>query len=101
MLLGDNPGSQAGFEWLRDLTRRNGFPPVIYLISKPTPEAEEAAISAGAQACLSKRKVDHGSLIAALRAAQARRGHVSRPAMRNDETARTTRFGEPRVRGYR
>jgi DNA-binding NarL/FixJ family response regulator len=101
VLLGDTPGTQVGFEWLRDLTRRNGFPPVIYLVSKSTPDAEEAAIFAGAQACLSKRKVDHGSLIAALRAAQARRGQFSRPAVRNDETARATRFGDTSIRGYR
>ena len=101
VLLGDTPGTQGGIEWLRDLTRRNGFPPVIYLISKRTPEAEEAAISAGAHACLAKRKVDHGSLIAALRAAQARRGQLSRPAVRIDETARATRFGDASIRGYR
>ncbi len=101
VLLGDTPGAHGGLEWLRDLTRRNGFPPVIYLISKRTPEAEEAAISAGAHACLSKRKVDHAALIAALRAAQARRGQFSRPGVRVDETARATRFGEVSIRGYR
>lgn len=101
VLLGDTPGAQTGLEWLRDLTRRNGFPPVIYLVSKSTPDAEEAAISAGAQACLSKRKVDHASLIAALRAAQARRGQFSRPSVRSDDNARATRFGDTSIRGYR
>jgi len=101
VLLGDTPGAQSGIEWLRDLSRRNGFPPVIYLLSRQTPESEEAAIGAGAQACLSKRKVDHGALIAALRAAQARRGQFSRPSVRVDESARATRFGDTAIRGYR
>jgi DNA-binding NarL/FixJ family response regulator len=101
VLLGDTPGAHSGIEWLRDLSRRNGFPPVIYLLSRLTPELEEAAIGAGAQACLSKRKIDHGALIAALRAAQARRGQFSRPAVRIDETARATRFGDVSIRGYR
>jgi len=101
VLLGDTPGAQSGLEWLRDLSRRNGFPPVIYLISRPSPEAEEAAIGAGAHACLTKRKIDHGALIAALRAAQARRGQVSRPAVRVNEAARATRFGDISIRGYR
>lgn len=101
VLLGDTLGAQSGTEWLRDLSRRNGFPPVIYLLSRQTPETEEAAIGAGAQACLSKRKIDHGALIAALRAAQARRGQFSRPAARHEESSRATRFGDTTIRGYR
>ncbi len=101
VLLGDTLGAQSGTEWLRDLSRRNGFPPVIYLLSRQTPETEEAAIGAGAQACLSKRKIDHSALIAALRAAQARRGQFSRPAARHEESSRATRFGDTTIRGYR
>src|SRR5215207_8154935 len=76
VLLGDTPGSDDGLSWLRDLSRRNGFPAVIYLLGDRTAEAEEAAIAAGAQACLAGRKLDHDALIAALRAAQARRGQA-------------------------
>jgi eukaryotic-like serine/threonine-protein kinase len=101
VLLGDRPGSDDGRDWLRDLSRRNGFPPIIYLTSRLSPEAEEAAIAAGAQACLSKRKIDHDALIAALRAAQARRGQFSRPAPKAGEPARASRFGEAWIRGYR
>ena len=101
VLLGDTPGRDSGIEWLRDLSRRNGFPPIIYLMSKRSPEGEEAAIHAGAHACLSRRKIDHGALIAALRAAQARRGQFSRPAVRADESARATRFGDASIRGFR
>ena len=85
VLLGDKVGLEFGVDWLRDLSRRNGFPPIVYLMTRPSPETEEAAIHAGAQACLSRDKVDHGILIAALRAALARRGQYSRPAARVDE----------------
>lgn len=101
VLLGDHPGRDVGIEWLRDLSRRNGFPPIIYLMTKPSPETEERAIHAGAQACLSRRKIDHTELIGALRAAQARRGQFSRSAVRVDEAARATRFGEASIRGFR
>ena len=74
MLLGDKVGREFGVDWLRDLSRRNGFPPIVYLMARPSPETEEVAIHAGAQACLSRNKVDHGVLVAALRAALARRG---------------------------
>jgi DNA-binding response OmpR family regulator len=101
VILGDMPGGESGAGWLRDLSRRNGFPPIICVLSRPSPEAEESAIHAGAQACLSRRKIDHAALMAALRAAQARRGQFSRPAMRIDEAARATRFGDAAIRGFR
>jgi DNA-binding response OmpR family regulator len=101
VLLGDKVGREVGVDWLRDLSRRNSFPPIIYLMSRASPEAEEVAIHAGAQACLSRDKVDHDALIAALRAAQARRGHVSRPAARAETASRATRFGDATIRGYR
>lgn len=101
VLLGDRLGREFGVDWLRDLSRRNGFPPIIYLLSRPSPETEEHAIHAGAHACLSRRKIDHGSLVAALRAAQARRGQFSRPASRADAATRATRFGDASIRGFR
>lgn len=101
VLLGDTPGSDDGLSWLRDLSRRNGFPPIIYLLSEPTAEAEEAAVAAGARATLSSRKIDHVGLIDALRAAQARSGAPSRPAPRVEEFSRATRFGDVSIRGYR
>src|SRR6185503_5673497 len=101
VLLGDRPGRDFGVDWLRDLSRRNGFPPIIYLVSNPSPETEEHAIHAGAHACLSRRKVDHVALIGALRAAQARRGQFSRPPVRVDEATRAARFGDATIRGFR
>jgi serine/threonine protein kinase len=101
VLLGDAPGEADGLAWLRDLSRRNGFPPVIYLMSEPTPESEEAALAAGAHACLSKARIDHARLIAMLRGAQSRRGQQSPPAPRVNDSPRATRFGDATIRGYR
>ncbi len=101
VLLGDSVGGEFGIDWLRDLSRRNGFPPIIYFLSKRSPEQDESAIHAGAQACLSRRKIDHDALIAALRATQARRGQFSRPAVQAEESARATRFGDATIRGFR
>jgi serine/threonine protein kinase/CheY-like chemotaxis protein len=101
VLLGDAPGEADGLAWLRDLSRRNGFPPVFYLMSEPTPESEEAALAAGAHACLSKAKIDHVRLIAALRGAQSRRGQQLPPTPRVDNSPRATRFGDSTIRGYR
>jgi len=101
VLLGDTPGREFGIDWLRDFSRRNGFPPVIYFVGSLTPEVEETAIHAGAHACLSRGKVDHGALIAALRSALARRGQYSRPAAREEEASRATKFGEAMIRGFR
>ncbi len=100
-LLGDTPGSDEGLAWLRDLSRRNGFPPVIYLLTEMTSDAEEQAVAAGAHACLSGRKIDHVSLVAALRGAQSRRGQPSRPSARVEEAPRSSRFGETTIRGFR
>ncbi len=100
-LLGDTPGSDEGLSWLRDLSRRNGFPPVIYLLTEMTSDAEEQAVAAGAHACLSGRKIDHVSLVAALRGAQSRRGQPSRPSARAEEAPRSSRFGETTIRGFR
>jgi DNA-binding NarL/FixJ family response regulator len=101
VLLADTPGAEPGLEWLRDLSRRNAFPPIIYLISHPGAEAEEQALAAGAHGCLSARKIDHAGLVAALRSAQARRGQPSRPAPRSEEAPRASRFGDAAIRGYR
>ncbi len=101
VLLGDTPGKDDGLSWLRDLSRRNGFPPVIYLMRNATAEAEEAATASGAHACLSGGKIDHARLVAALRGAQARRGSTPVPAPRQEGEPRTGRFGEATIRGFR
>ena len=101
VLLDDTPGEESGLVWLRDLSRRSGFPPIIYLMTEPSSTAEEAAIAAGADACLSKRKIDHVRLIAAVKAAQARRSQAAPPVARTEEAIRPLRPAEAAIRGYR
>jgi len=99
VLLDDRPGAGTGLEWLRDLRRRPGFPPIVYLLSEPSNEAEAAA--AGAFACLSKRKIDHQRLASALRAAQGQCGAPAEPAVGTEAEERQCRFGDLTIRGFR
>ena len=101
VLLGDSPGAADGLAWLRDLCRRNGFPPVIFFLSEPTADSEEEALAVGAHACIAKARIDHARLIATLRGAQSRRGLVQPPTPRPDDSPRATRFGDASIRGYR
>jgi CheY-like chemotaxis protein len=100
VLLDDDPGVGSGLEWLADLRRRPNFPPIIYLLSAPSAEAEAAARAAGAQACLSKQKIDHQRLVDVLRQFNGR-VERSEPVGGTDETDRLCRFGNLTIRGYR
>jgi CheY-like chemotaxis protein len=101
VLLDEQPRVGVGLEWLKDLTRRPGFPPVIYLLSSPSRAAAEAAMAAGAAACLSKRKIDHTRLASLLRSAQATRPRRTGPEPGGSDASRQSRFGDLTIRGYR
>ena len=104
VLLDDQPGAGTGLEWLKDLLRRPGFPPIVYMLSEPSNEAEAAAGAAGAFACLSKRKIDHQRLAAALRAAQGQGRAPAAPpapAVGTEAEERQCRFGDLTIRGFR
>ena len=101
VLLDDQPGAGTGLEWLKDLRRRPGFPPIVYLLSEPSSEAEAAAGAAGAFACLSKRKIDHHRLATALRAAQGKGPATTGPAVGTEAEERQCRFGDLTIRGFR
>ena len=100
VLLDDQPGVGTGLDWLKDLCRRPSFPPIIYLLSSPSPECEAAATAAGAHVCLSKLKIDHQRLVEVLRQLI---GRVQRaePVGGTDEMDRQCRFGDLTIRGYR
>jgi len=101
VLLDDQPGAGTGLEWLKDLRRRPGFPPIVYLLSEPSKQAEAAAGAAGAFACLSKRKIDHHRLATALRAAQGKGPATTGPAVGTEAEERQCRFGDLTIRGFR
>lgn len=105
VILDDTPGPGVGIAWLRELSRRPGAPPVVYLLSKPSADAEREARDAGAHACVSKRKIVHEHLVEALRSALAARRRALQPvsdvARPDRERDGGERFGEHVVRGYR
>jgi tRNA A-37 threonylcarbamoyl transferase component Bud32/ActR/RegA family two-component response regulator len=99
VLLDDQPGVGTGLEWLKDLRRRNNFPPVVYLLSEPSDESEAEARAAGAHGCLSRQKIDHDRLIELLRTAQGT-GRRAEPLPGTDGIDRACRFGDLTIRGY-
>ncbi len=83
VLLDDTPGAGSGPEWLKDLRRRPGFPPIVYLLSEPSEQAESAALAGGAFACHPKLKIDHKRFAASLREAQGQRRQPAGPTGRD------------------
>jgi DNA-binding response OmpR family regulator len=101
VLLDDSPGPGTGLGWLRDLSSRLDFPPIIYLLAEPDPGAEEVVLAAGAHAVLSKRKINHAQLVDALRGALSARQRKAEEFRGSEESLRLSRFGEIVIRGYR
>ena len=101
VLLDDRPGDGSGQEWLKDLRRRPGFPPIVYFLTEPSEEAQSAALASGALACFSKDKIDHQRLVAALREARGQRRRPAEPARGSEDEDRRCRFGGLTIRGYR
>jgi tRNA isopentenyl-2-thiomethyl-A-37 hydroxylase MiaE/DNA-binding NarL/FixJ family response regulator len=105
VLLDDSPGPAAALEWLRDLRSRPACPPVVYLLSAPSAAAEEAALAAGAHACLSKRRIEHARLVETLRGARAQAEAERRPVAESTVQLPVaelqSRFGDQVIRGYR
>jgi DNA-binding response OmpR family regulator len=101
VLLDDRPGAGTGTEWLKDLRRRPGFPPIVYLLSEPSEAAESAALAGGAYACHPKLKIDHQRLATTLREAQGQRGRPDGPVAGSESEDRLSRFGDLTIRGYR
>ena len=73
VLLDHTLGTESGLDWMKDLSARPGFPPILYLV----PSSEDAdvlpALRAGAEGCISKVKVDHRRFVGALSEAARKR----------------------------
>jgi len=94
-------GAESGLEWMKDLSSRPGFPPILYL----GPSSDEAdvlpALRAGAEACISKAKVDHRRFIGALSEAARKRKRQLALLRGTQQALQASRFGTVTIRGQR
>ena len=94
------PGGE-GLDWLRDLTTRTGFAPVIFLADTDDAATRETAEAWGAFAVVGKARIAHDALLDAVeRAAQLHRRRLADWRV-SPEAEDTRRFGDARIPGYR
>src|SRR5271154_1652463 len=94
------PGGD-GLEWLRDLSGRPGFAPVIFLVESDQAGVREAALSWGAFEVAVWGKVKHSQLVGALeRAEQAHRRQMADWRV-SPEAQESRRFGDAIIPAYR
>jgi len=101
VILGAPPGSQSGLSWLKDLTDRPHFPPVIYVAE--TLDGDDAADleQRGAIGVLCKAKIDHARLRELMDIAQARRREEVKLYRQTPGAEQIYRFGDIMIRGER
>jgi DNA-binding response OmpR family regulator len=101
VVLDQDLAAEKGLEWLAELSARPGFPPIIFL----TPTSEDAvvlpALRAGAEACISKTKIDHRRFIGALREATRKRKRQLTLLRGTAQQQQAYRFGNVTIRGQR
>ncbi len=106
VLLDEDVEGDAGLEWLADLSRRPGFPAIVYLLKEATPMAENAAFKAGATGCVGKGKIDHARLIESLENARIATAERPEPVVARVEPEERpdldedSLFGDLKIRGY-
>ena len=102
VLLDHDVQAGRGPEWLRDLSGRPHFPPIIYFIDSIEEAELEAAHASGAHHVLARGEFEHDQLVMLLRMATVRRHNVLAETSRAArEPPATDRFGSARIRGYR
>lgn len=101
VLLDDRVERGRGEEWLDNLLRRPGFPPIVYLAPGDDAQLASRTIARGAVDCLIRERIDHRRLATALReAVQRRRQDLA--LMRTGAQARNfSKFGAVTIRGHR
>jgi DNA-binding response OmpR family regulator/tRNA A-37 threonylcarbamoyl transferase component Bud32 len=101
VLLDHTLGAESGLDWMKELSSRPGFPPILYL----GPSGEDAdvlpALRAGAEACISKVKVDHRRFIGTLSEAARKRKRQLALTRGTQQSQQAYRFGGVTIRGQR
>jgi DNA-binding response OmpR family regulator len=101
VLLADHGPGSAGMGWLRELTSRPGFAPIIYLAQSPSEKQRTNILSWGVSAVLNSDPLQPELLRAAV-AAAAERQHATMADWRmSPEAAEARRFGDAHIPGYR
>jgi tRNA A-37 threonylcarbamoyl transferase component Bud32/DNA-binding response OmpR family regulator len=105
VLLSSDANEGRALMWLRELTTRKGFAPVIYLLEGEG-DAEHARAAAqasesGAFGVVSKARMDHDGFIKMLEAAARQHRRALADWRVSAEAQESRRFGEARIPGYR
>jgi DNA-binding response OmpR family regulator len=101
VLLDGQEAPEQGIEWLRDLKRRPGFPPVIFLARGGDQKLAVTAIKSGASDFLPKDELQHDTLVQAIREAVRERKRQKALLVRSGERDEAYRFGSVIIRGQR
>jgi serine/threonine protein kinase len=101
VLLASNANDGHGLMWLRDLTARDGFAPVIYLLETDDELRRARAMEAGAFGVVSKSRMDHGGFIRMLEGAARQHRRALADWRISPQADDSRRFGEARIPGYR
>jgi eukaryotic-like serine/threonine-protein kinase len=101
VLLSSSVGDEQGLAWLRDLTMREGFAPVIYLLEEDDEQQRVYAMQAGAFGVVSKRRMDHDGFIRMLEGASRQHRRAMADWRVSAQADESRRFGEARIPGYR
>ena len=101
VLLSSNANDGHGLMWLRELTARPGFAPVIYLLEDGSESERERATESGAFGVVSKGRMDHDGFIKLLESAARAHRRALADWRVSPEAQESRRFGEARIPGYR
>ena len=90
-----------GVQWLRELTGRQGFAPIVFLMDAPSERQRRSIVSWGAVDVVASDPLDDGALAAAVVRASERQ-EIAQGDWRVSQAARETeRFGDARIPGFR
>jgi eukaryotic-like serine/threonine-protein kinase len=101
VLLADRWPGGEGLDWLRELTARAGFAPIIYLSEEPNDNRRTAALGWGAQAVIEVAKIEHDAFIDTLEACANAQRQALADWRVSPQATESRRFGEAIIPGYR
>lgn len=102
VLLSANANDGHGLMWLRELSSRRGFAPIIYLLEDQNDqELQQRAMESGAFGVASKGRMDHDGFVKTIEAASQQHRRAMADWRVSPEALESRRFGEARIPGYR